>query len=1780
MKMQLENGLTFPALLVVAILCIMAAFSQPAQASFTINLKSDAGSVISDYKWIVQEDNTWDAVGKVGTYNSRDSLSVSIHKTTAKVLATGTGANPVVNLPATGRYFVSVLAPGYTITGGAVRPNATSVSLVAHSTSTLQAAQISVMIFQDNNPVNGAPDSEAMLPDFKVLLYDTFGQQAQDICGNPLGTVYTNSDSCDNVSMMGLGYLVSSPTAGQVYLPDGTLSAQIPGLVGNVLIQNLGPGKYGVRAIPMDGRPWVQTSTIEGTPGIDNWVVAGEPTYYTEAGFFGVHSFIGFVLPTDYNVKAPAGDPYSMVNVFSSAGVGQISGQVVQNRINRPPAQMGLNPGEPVPGAYVSLSEFGASQRQVFVLGCPGTAVHPSGDAALTSTCDSNANFIIKGVPAGTYTLTLWDKPLDQIIDFRTITIPTDPATASIALGQIPVFQWFGVYEGSYFFDANLNGKRDTGEQGIANLSAGIRFRDGSLYQGTVSTTDGSFTLNEIFPFFKWLIAESDYSRFYPTGATVYVDKGGKNIFNKSDNPADPESSLLEVRTEAPGPGSLLEGFMLFFDNSMHIDWGRAPYPVTLPDGKVVTNGGISGVVSYAFTRAPSDPRLSLQSPWEPGQGNVKFRLWKPTGFDANGKPKFDPPYDKPIAETLSDSWDRFVFDDDTPQPDARRNKGRNPNKGMLTGCLDSIQDAGLSIRPQGIPLDEYIDCAETIATWNQIKPAVYDGGWIFSEYTDPLDGTTKPLAAGQYVVEMIPPLGFEVVKEEDQNLVASGDAFLPSRPQPALLPPRCVGPDHIVPQVLSFDGVSPAPFAGQVKPLCTMKLIDLQDGQNAGAEFRLFTQVPLAARIIGLTTDDLTLENRPGNPRLSDKPGPSFMPISIQDFAGHELVRTYTDEWGIYNALVPSTYTTNIPNPTGVSPHMVKIILNHPGFDPAQPDPWYNAGYPTAVWKIDVWAGKTTYADTPIVPIRPQIGAAALDLALPEGVPVIKQVDGPGPQGGPWVANPADPAANTVTITAAGDMVVKNPDPSVGGTTLRNYGFGSRPGTVTLGGTELSIIEWTDSSIKVVIPASATTGQLEISRADNLQSSITGITLHIGGTATYVNPSTDPTNVNQHPIQDAIDAAAVGDLILVKPGIYAENLIMNKPVRLQGSGANSTFIKAGFFTPEKKALWDAKMASILSPPAPYTFSIDPANNPVPDFTLDSGAGITVLGRHNTGNAALDDFNLSAARIDGFNISGASLGGGIFVHAFAHNLQITNNKIISNQGTYGGGIRLGTPTVANGASYFSSFNDGIRMSHNEIVSNGGIGAAVSSGGGIGIYEGSNNYEVTDSWISGNYAALAGAGIAQFGLSNAASGQSGLIARNKILFNEAFDEGAGIFIGGELPTAATSFLTPGAGNVTINGNLIQANKAGNLGGGIGLLRYNGADVTANPTDPSKWYRAKIYNNMIVNNISAGYGGGIAIFDAVNTDIVWNTISNNDSTATGEMSFGNIPFVEGPAALIDKITTPTPAGIGVQPTSATLLAQISSGIRSGYTNYSASPNIVNNIITGNFSRYWANPVTSQIDSLSDFGYWDVGVFGADANSKLTVKYCLLTDPTLAPLVEIKQINTLTSVGNITGDPQFLSPYRNTIGAFQGGATLGNFISFSYSPLNLTGEYHLKGTSPAISTSLSNGATQTLTGIDPVDAAGILSRDIDDDIRSIKVGKNPDIGADEHNSQGDINGDGEINMLDVLILLNGYVNGSINSSWDISPLKNGKPFGDGLVNLSDALVMLQRALGMIVW
>ncbi len=68
-------------------------------------------------------------------------------------------------------------------------------------------------------------------------------------------------------------------------------------------------------------------------------------------------------------------------------------------------------------------------------------------------------------------------------------------------------------------------------------------------------------------------------------------------------------------------------------------------------------------------------------------------------------------------------------------------------------------------------------------------------------------------MPVGDYIVEVIPPSGYEILKPEDKN-VDFGDQY---NPAPALLPAPCVGDPHLVPDYLTLfpDEMIPAPFAG-----------------------------------------------------------------------------------------------------------------------------------------------------------------------------------------------------------------------------------------------------------------------------------------------------------------------------------------------------------------------------------------------------------------------------------------------------------------------------------------------------------------------------------------------------------------------------------------------------------------------------------------------------------------------------------------------------------------------------------------------------------------------------------------------------------------------------------------------------------------------------------------------------------------------------------------------------------------------------------------------------
>src|ERR1700738_5189371 len=64
--------------------------------------------------------------------------------------------------------------------------------------------------------------------------------------------------------------------------------------------------------------------------------------------------------------------------------------------------------------------------------------------------------------------------------------------------------------------------------------------------------------------------------------------------------------------------------------------------------------------------------------------------------------------------------------------------------------------------------------------------------------------------------------------------------------------------------------------------------------------------------------------------------------------------------------------------------------------------------------------------------------------------------------------------------------------------------------------------------------------------------------------------------------------------------------------------------------------------------------------------------------RRTPNNPYSSNFQCNPSSIDGLSVTNASQGGGgIFVHAWGHNLEVSNNRVYNNQGTLSGGISVG-----------------------------------------------------------------------------------------------------------------------------------------------------------------------------------------------------------------------------------------------------------------------------------------------------------------------------------------------------------------------------------------------------------------------------------------------------------------------------------------------------------------------
>ncbi|WP_344951618.1 IPT/TIG domain-containing protein [Terrabacter ginsenosidimutans] len=1574
-----------------------------------------------------------------------------------------------------GKYLISVTADGYKIDGAhfIVTPGLKGLVSVGMQPLPLPLATIKIQVFNDNVPADGTyeADAERGLAGFTGNLSDVLGPVTTDYYGNALCTVYKH----------GTGGRMLYGTDGKPVVDTTRSTGKCTSDASGVItIPNLGPNRYGATVSPPAGQSgWVQTTTLEGGHDHDIWVQEGdtgldtefikgaEPVPATQFGFVRVRALPTSSATGEIKGVAVAGLPY----------IGGQNGQVVPET-----GWAGAKSAGPIPAPWVALSDLTGGDAAIYV-----------GRGA------ANGSFDIKNVPDGTYQLTLWDDAQDYILWSFNVEVSGGDL---VDVGNKMLVGWFTHVRGTVFVDDNGNGRRDPGEAPVPGFTLTVRERDNSLmdqYTNLVNTSDqGVYDIKEGYPLSKWLVLEAFNTRYRTTGVTYQADNedspttilGGLvdidflpviGLSGRIDWGVEPYGtnenggiaatvSYDTTRNELDPADAVSEDYQPGIpDVNVHV---YEPVPCTATtdaekanacrQGKAVVPLSIPNP-AYDATTNPGVPQ-TIPNP-DPERGALVK--------GAEVQPKYTTEEWAPPRGCTARQWDGTELTDQLALPES------GPEANNL--CVEAPM-MGVQVGPS----DNTPGAAGQTVNGNYGFGDLSAGDYIVAVDVpkDPVDG--KPM--------------YQVTREEDVN-VFDGDTYLPQEnfppssveaasdgpgtgndPLPPTQPPSqgagiisgCAGALHTVrvsdPAFLAGGG---SPFEGQDRPLCDAKLITVRSGQTVAPNFNLFTPVPLPTHFWGLTINDLGLSLDKRSANYGEAQGLPNVPVGLYDWSGRLVDTTHTDFNGFYEALEPSTGTYNCPVPAGPCPNMYRFTGNDPG-GLGDPNPDYNPAYRTISTNFQGWPGLYTVTDT--APTQ----AAATVLAP-----------------GTTASNPARCNLGTTDpqLLAVSKPYVRSTETDRA-VTITGKGFGATRGTGTVSLTRTSgsttpvlpaVTSWSDTSITFTMPALSTlagSAKLSITNGSG-RSTYNGLTIWNLGTQTSTSGSTlsNPRVVDVGPgrtyatVQAALEAATPSSarrhwLVVVWPGAatalnprgeYNENLLVHHRVAIQGVGPGGFVTKAdgsqqwvpgsiidgSGFSPDLPGgtAWITRLAGLtysgeLDVPDAATITVldDPARANVSDTAYP----VAIDGLQVTGGAQSDfpgNVNvLTGGVTTPYGATGALVtqGGGIYLHNNNRSVRITDNVIVGNSGSYGGGIRVGTPYTGDNRNYDALIAD------NQVLNNGGTNLA----GGIGLFTGSDGYKVTHNAICGNFSAEYGGALTAFGyMANSGGSNGGTVNGNTVWFNSSYDEGGAVMLAGELPADPTG-LSPGTGPATIDANVIDANLASDDGGGIRLLQVSGTHVTKNDTQP-----IAITNNTITNNVSAHEGGGIALDDAPFVTIADNTVAGNMTTATAVTSDG----------------LPAPAGLSTGPNSDPLMARLNSSRT--FSSFSlvkvdgqqtfSRPVLLDNVFNDNRAGTYIGGYVYGIGGTLPDGTdnsvdpWDMGVVG---------------DPGLLhPVGGVIQTTTGTDGGanvTVSDTPGFKDPTPELTVTVLAARTYPAFreaaIVTALLPPRLRADYHLSGTS----------------------------------------------------------------------------------------------------------------------
>lgn len=584
----------------------------------------------NDCQWPgTRTSNTGDPI--VASGNQDDIAAGNIHLSVLQQACNDYAATAprTANSPAQPcRFLISVKAEGYEIGGAhfSVPTSGTAELASAPVVSLLQypipLATIRARIFQDTVPADGVYeiDAEAPLRGFRAFLNDLLGDVSTDYYGNPLCTTYEHDNNGKMIFVDGAP-VISSTSTGKCVSDSN----------GDIVIPNMAPGRYGIVIRPdAVHQNWLQTTTLEGAQDHDWWVMAGDTGYGTETtagGELVPEVQFGFVPP-----EPTVAHPWVRATYDSSTHLttDQFSTRTSPNGVTGSHSISGsVHEGctyiASVGGAYVPNAVPGANgSSDCGPIKNPNVAISAidAGDQVVwAGKGDANGNYTVNGLADGQYMVTVWDAPINHILETFNVNITGSDVNAGVTY----VGGWFTHITGSVFIDTNGNGKRDPGEQGVARTTLTFRERDNTPMDQFTNLIDtdptGHYDIIQAYPLSRFMILEHANPRFKPTGITVQAcneDKSTTYLGGAVDISVEPVIGLCG-----------------------NIDWAVEPFK----DGET---GGIAGTISYGTTRNELTPADAATEDWQPGIQGVPVNLYAPVLCGSTLDPSLisDPKFD------------------------------------------------------------------------------------------------------------------------------------------------------------------------------------------------------------------------------------------------------------------------------------------------------------------------------------------------------------------------------------------------------------------------------------------------------------------------------------------------------------------------------------------------------------------------------------------------------------------------------------------------------------------------------------------------------------------------------------------------------------------------------------------------------------------------------------------------------------------------------------------------------------------------------------------------------------------------------------------------------------------------------------------------------------------------------------------------------------------------------------------------------------------------------